>query len=75
MEGFKGLYTDFCFISIAFNIPDLEKKPTQQVVRPPEGALGRVCYFIKGLKPMLGLKPSPLLLEKVMSMLKPIPHF
>lgn len=35
-------YKEFCdSMENAFNVPDLEKKPTLDVVRPPEGALGR----------------------------------
>lgn len=35
-------YKEFCdFLENAFMIPDLEKKPTQEVVRPPLGSLGR----------------------------------
>ena len=36
-------YKEFCdMLENAFTIPDLEKKLTTEVVRPPEGALGRV---------------------------------
>ena len=36
-------YKEFCdMLENAFTIPDLEKKPTIEVVHPPEGALGRV---------------------------------
>jgi len=35
-------YKEFCdMMENAFNIPDLEKRPTQDVVRPPQGALAR----------------------------------
>ncbi|ELU01670.1 hypothetical protein CAPTEDRAFT_182794 [Capitella teleta] len=35
-------FKEFCdMLENAFNIPDLDKKPTQVVVRPPVGALGR----------------------------------
>ncbi|XP_071105662.1 EF-hand calcium-binding domain-containing protein 6-like [Haliotis cracherodii] len=35
-------YKEFCDImENAFNIPDLDKKPTQEAVRPPKGALSR----------------------------------
>lgn len=35
-------YKEFCdMLETAFNIPDLDKKPTESVVRPPVGALGR----------------------------------
>jgi len=30
----------------AFNVPHLEKKPTQEVARPPTGALGRVLPIL-----------------------------
>jgi len=39
------LYSIIAFLSSAFNVPDLEKKPTQEVVRPPVGALARVSIF------------------------------
>ena len=29
----------------AFNVPDLDKKPTQEVIRPPQGQLGRVSLM------------------------------
>lgn len=36
------LYKDFCeTVDNAFNVPDLEKKPTMDVMLPPHGALGR----------------------------------
>ncbi|KAK2184430.1 hypothetical protein NP493_266g02009 [Ridgeia piscesae] len=35
-------YKEFCdMLEHAFNVPELEKKPTIDVVRPPAGALGR----------------------------------
>ena len=35
-------YKEFCdMMENAFNVPDLEKKPTLEVTRPPEGVLGR----------------------------------
>ena len=40
-------YKEFCdMLENAFTVPDLEKKPTIDVVRPPEGALGRVSTFV-----------------------------
>lgn len=42
-------YKEFCdMMENAFNIPDLDKKPTESVVRPPRGALQRT---LKGLTP------------------------
>ncbi|KAL5019414.1 hypothetical protein ScPMuIL_005136 [Solemya velum] len=38
----RVLYKEFCDVmENAFNIPDLEKKPLQTVVRPPRGVLSR----------------------------------
>lgn len=35
-------YKEFCdMMENAFNVPDLEKKPTLEVTRPPDGLLGR----------------------------------
>ncbi|XP_074647534.1 uncharacterized protein LOC141903328 [Tubulanus polymorphus] len=35
-------YKEFCdYMENAFNVPNLEKNPTTEVVRPPRGALGR----------------------------------
>ncbi|XP_013383058.1 uncharacterized protein LOC106153608 [Lingula anatina] len=42
-------YKEFCdMMENAFNIPDLDKKPTESVVRPPRGALSRT---LKGMTP------------------------
>jgi len=42
-------YKEFCdMMENAFNIPDLEKKPTMQVIRPPEGVLGRNLAELSG---------------------------
>ena len=37
-----GFHSGASSFIAAFNVPDLVKKPTQTVVRPPKGALGRV---------------------------------
>lgn len=40
-------YREFCeMLENAFNIPHLDKKPTQAVARPPTGALGRVLPIL-----------------------------
>jgi len=40
-------YVEFCaMLENAFNIPHLDKKPTQSVARPPTGALGRVLPIL-----------------------------
>lgn len=53
-------YKDFCDImENAFTIPDLEKKPLQDVVRPARGALSR------GLKPLTGQEEQRL--QEIMS--------
>jgi len=40
-------YREFCdMLENAFNIPHLDKKPTQDVARPPTGALGRVLPIL-----------------------------
>jgi len=40
-------YREFCeMLENAFNIPHLDKKPTQSVARPPTGALGRVLPIL-----------------------------
>lgn len=44
---FRLGYIDYVFLLIlAFTIPDLEKKPLQNVTRPMKGALSRVSYGI-----------------------------
>jgi hypothetical protein len=40
-------FTDL--IDNAFNIPELEKKPTIQVHRPPSGLLGKVSILVRTL--------------------------
>ena len=40
-------YVLFFLFSIAFNVPDLEKKPTADVFRPPIGALAKVKFGMK----------------------------
>ena len=40
-------YREFCeMLENAFNVPQLDKKPTQDVARPPTGALGRVLPIL-----------------------------
>ena len=37
----------FFVVFLAFNVPDLEKKPTVDVFRPPIGALAKVKFCMK----------------------------
>lgn len=37
----------FFVVFLAFNVPDLEKKPTVDVFRPPIGALAKVKVCMK----------------------------
>ena len=54
MDKDRVRYKEFCdMLENAFTIPDLEKKPTTEVVRPPEGALGRVNIALLLLKSAL----------------------
>ena len=46
LRYFCSSLTYFCDTFVAFTIPDLEKKPLQNVVRPQHGALSRVRSFI-----------------------------
>lgn len=41
-----GICSFFLFL-LAFNVPDLEKKPTVDVFRPPIGALAKVKFCMK----------------------------
>ena len=54
MDKDRVRYKEFCdMLENAFTIPDLEKKPTTEVVRPPEGTLGRVNIALLLLKSAL----------------------
>ena len=44
-KSIYDLHIVFCILFSAFTEPELEKKPTTQTLRPPVGALMKVCFL------------------------------